>query len=72
MLGSLYININPSEEASQWRRIKGQQILMPLQLAFSVLEVGFGYWQESLLRGISAATHELGSGFLWLSIACCM
>ncbi|XP_024378993.1 alpha-mannosidase At3g26720 isoform X1 [Physcomitrium patens] len=40
VLGSLYININPSEEASQWRRIKGQQILMPLQLAFSVLEDG--------------------------------
>lgn len=38
--GSLYVNINPSEEAAQWRRIRGQQILMPLQLAFSVLEDG--------------------------------
>jgi alpha-mannosidase len=38
--GSFYININPSEEAAQWRRIKGQQILMPVQLTFSVLEDG--------------------------------
>jgi alpha-mannosidase len=37
--GSFYIKINPPEEAAQWRRIKGQQLLMPLQLAFSVLEV---------------------------------
>jgi len=38
--GSFYININPSEEAAQWRRIKGQQLLTPVQLAFSVLEDG--------------------------------
>lgn len=38
--GKFYINISPSEVAAEWRRIKGQQILMPLQLSFSVLEDG--------------------------------
>ncbi|KAG0615017.1 hypothetical protein M758_5G008500 [Ceratodon purpureus] len=38
--GTFYINTSPSEEAAQWRRIKGQQIFMPIQLAFSVLEDG--------------------------------
>jgi len=34
-----YINIGPSEQSAQWYRVHGQKVLMPLQFAFSVLEV---------------------------------
>jgi hypothetical protein len=37
--GTFYINIGPSEQSAQWRRVHGQKVLMPLQFAFSVLEV---------------------------------
>lgn len=37
--GSYYVNVNRPEEAAQWRRIQGQKIMMPLQMAFAVFEV---------------------------------
>ncbi|CAK9202875.1 unnamed protein product [Sphagnum troendelagicum] len=40
--GTFYINIGPSEQSAQWRRVHGQKVLMPLQFAFSVLEDGNG------------------------------
>jgi hypothetical protein len=38
--GSFSVYIGPSEQSAQWRRVHGQQVLMPLQFAFSVLEDG--------------------------------
>jgi alpha-mannosidase len=38
--GSFSVYIGPSEQSAQWRRVYGQQVLMPLQFAFSVLEDG--------------------------------
>ncbi len=34
-----YINMGPSEQSAQWYRVHGQKVLMPLQFAFSALEV---------------------------------
>jgi hypothetical protein len=33
------INIGASEQSAQWHCVHGQKVLMPLQFAFSVLEV---------------------------------
>ncbi len=37
--GIFYINIGPSEQSAQWCHVDGLKVLMPLQFAFSVLEV---------------------------------
>eukprot|EP01018_Ginkgo_biloba_P031211 Gb_14161 [translate_table: standard] len=35
--GKLYFNVNPIEQAPEWRRTKGQKVAFPLQISFAIV-----------------------------------
>ncbi|KAH7427757.1 hypothetical protein KP509_10G058600 [Ceratopteris richardii] len=55
--GKLYMQFNPSNKGSSWRRSMGQQVYSPLQLAFSSVSDGES-WADNSFHSFSAMSTD--------------